>query len=256
MEVIPAIDLWQGQCVRLTQGDFARSQVFSADPVQVARQWVQQGATRLHVVDLAGAKTGTPQHLAVIGAIVRAVDVPVQVGGGIRQGATVAQLLALGVDRVILGTAAVQQPARVQAWCEEFPGRIWVSLDGRRGQVAVAGWQETTGVGVVSLAQELAHRGVAGFIYTDIERDGTLTGPDVEGLRALLERVAVPVLASGGVGSMTDLLALLALEPLGLAGVIVGKALYTGAIDLKQALRAVGPGRWQDVPLEEGPFYA
>ncbi|MCS7030196.1 MAG: 1-(5-phosphoribosyl)-5-[(5-phosphoribosylamino)methylideneamino]imidazole-4-carboxamide isomerase [Gloeomargarita sp. SKYG116] len=256
MDVIPAIDLWQGQCVRLTQGDFARSEVFSTNPVQMAQAWVRHGATRLHVVDLAGAKTGTPQHLDVIRDIVRAVDIPVQVGGGIRQTETIAQLLALGVDRVIVGTVAVQQPEQVERWCAQFPGRIWVSLDARQGQVAVAGWQETTATDVQTLAQALAQRGVAGFIYTDIERDGTLAGPDIDGLRALLSAVSVPVLASGGVGSMTDLLSLLALEPLGLAGVIIGKALYTGDVDLKQALRAVGPGRWQDVPFDEGPIYA
>ena len=252
MDVIPAIDLLDGQCVRLVQGDYARSEVFSRDPVQMAQAWVAHGATRLHLVDLNGARTGTPYHLEVIGRIIEVVGIPVQVGGGIREAATVAQLLDLGADRVILGTVAVKQPELCRQWCADYPGKIWVSVDARGGQVAVAGWQETTGLAVDALVQDWVDAGVAGLIYTAIERDGTLTGPDMDGLRGLLAQVSVPVLASGGVGSMMDLLSLLALEPLGLAGVIIGKALYTGDIDLRHALQAVGPGRWQDVPPADG----
>ncbi len=248
MDVIPAIDLLDGQCVRLVQGDYARSEVFSSDPVRMAQAWVAHGAKRLHVVDLNGAKTGIPHHLEVIRRIIQAVDIPVQVGGGIRETATVAQLVDLGADRVIVGTVAVRQPHVCRQWCAEFPGKIWVSVDARQGQVAVAGWQEPTGMAMDALVQDWLDGGVAGLIYTAIERDGTLTGPDMDGLRGLLAQVSVPVLASGGVGAMTDLLSLLALEPLGLAGVIIGKALYTGDIDLRHALQAVGPGRWQDVP--------
>ncbi|WP_247215593.1 1-(5-phosphoribosyl)-5-[(5-phosphoribosylamino)methylideneamino]imidazole-4-carboxamide isomerase [Synechococcus sp. C9] len=252
MDVIPAIDLLDGQCVRLVQGDYARSEIFSSDPVQMAQAWVNHGATRLHLVDLNGAKTGTPYHLEVIRRIIQTVGIPVQVGGGIRELQTVAQLVDLGADRVIVGTVAVKQPELCQQWCAAFPDKIWVSVDARGGQVAVAGWQEPTGVRMDDLVQDWVDWGVAGLIYTDIERDGTLTGPDMDGLRGLLAQVSVPVLASGGVGSMTDVLSLLALEPLGLAGVIIGKALYTGDIDLRHALQAVGPGRWQDVPPADG----
>ncbi|MEN9214885.1 MAG: 1-(5-phosphoribosyl)-5-[(5-phosphoribosylamino)methylideneamino]imidazole-4-carboxamide isomerase [Gloeomargarita sp. DG_1_5_bins_55] len=256
MDVIPAIDLLGGQCVRLTQGDYARSEIFSTDPLRMAQAWVNHGATRLHIVDLDGARTGVPAHRDVIRAIIERLGVLVQVGGGIREQATIAELLATGADRVIVGTVAVKQPDLLRQWCDEFPGQIWVSVDARGGQVAVEGWQKTTGIPMEALVADWVRWGVAGLIYTDIERDGTLTGPDLEGLRQLLGQVSVPVVASGGVGSMTDLLSLLALEPLGLAGVIIGKALYTGDIDLKHALQAVGPGRWQDVPLEGGTIYA
>ncbi|APB33562.1 1-(5-phosphoribosyl)-5-[(5-phosphoribosylamino)methylideneamino] imidazole-4-carboxamide isomerase [Gloeomargarita lithophora Alchichica-D10] len=256
MDVIPAIDLLDGQCVRLVQGDYERSEIFSSDPLKMARAWANHGATRLHLVDLDGAKSGVPVHLGVIGEIIQDVGIPVQVGGGIREPETIAALVGLGADRVILGTVAVKQPDLCQRWCDAYPGKIWVSVDARAGKVAVAGWQESTGIPVGDLVQDWVRWGVAGLIYTDIERDGTLTGPDLAGLRDLLSQVSVPVVASGGVGSMTDLLSLLALEPLGLTGVIIGKALYTGDIDLKHALQAVGAGRWQDVPPDDGTIYA
>lgn len=256
MDVIPAIDLLQGHCVRLVQGDYARSEIFSDDPLQMAQAWVNHGATRLHLVDLDGAKTGVPLHLDVIGQMIHDLGIPVQVGGGIREQKTIAALVRLGADRVIVGTVAVKQPDLLRQWCDQFPGQIWVSVDARAGNVAVAGWQETTGIPVGDLVQDWVRWGVAGLIYTDIERDGTLTGPDLAGLRDLLSQVPVPVVASGGVGSMTDLLTLLALEPLGLTGVIVGKALYTGDINLRHALQAVGAGRWQDVPPDDGTIYA
>jgi phosphoribosylformimino-5-aminoimidazole carboxamide ribotide isomerase len=252
MEVIPAIDLLEGRCVRLYQGDYAQSEVFDENPVAVARQWVDQGATRLHLVDLDGAKAGHPVNQAAIDAIVRAVDVPVQVGGGLRDRQSVADLLNLGVQRVILGTVAVEQPDLVAQLGQEFADQIVVGIDARNGKVATRGWLETSEVGAVTLAQQMAEFGVAAIIYTDIHRDGTLQGPNREALRELAGAINIPVIASGGVSSVTDLLNLLALEPVGVTGAIVGRALYTGNIQLKEAIRAVGQGRWQDIPPDFG----
>ncbi|MDJ1183618.1 1-(5-phosphoribosyl)-5-[(5-phosphoribosylamino)methylideneamino]imidazole-4-carboxamide isomerase [Roseofilum casamattae] len=250
MDVIPAIDVLQGNCVRLYQGDYEQSEVFDRDPIATAEKWVEQGATRLHVVDLDGAKSGESVNLPVIQAIAAAVPVPVQVGGGLRDYAGVANLLATGVKQGILGTVAVENPEIVQQLCQEFPGQIIVGIDARNGKVATRGWLETSEVLAVELAQRCAQMGVAGIIYTDIHRDGTLQGPNLPALRELAEAVEVPVIASGGVSSVTDLLSLLALEPLGVSGVIVGRALYTGDVVLKEALQAIGPGRLQDIPLD------
>jgi phosphoribosylformimino-5-aminoimidazole carboxamide ribotide isomerase len=252
MEVIPAIDLLEGRCVRLYQGDYAQSEVFNENPVEVARQWAAQGATRLHLVDLDGAKAGHPVNQQAIEAIVRAVDLPVQVGGGLRDQASVASLLELGVQRIILGTVAVEQPQLVEQLCQEFSGQIVVGIDARNGKVATRGWLETSEVDAIPLAQQMAQFGTAAIIYTDIHRDGTLKGPNREALRELAQAIDIPVIASGGISSVTDLLNLLALEPAGVTGAIVGRALYTGALSLKEAIRAVGNGRWQDVPPDLG----
>lgn len=252
MEVIPAIDLLAGQCVRLYQGDYAQAETFGEDPAAMARQWVEQGATRLHLVDLDGAKAGHPVNQAAIEAIVNAVNVPVQVGGGLRDQQSVADLLRRGVQRVILGTVAVEQPSLVADLCQSFPAQIVVGIDARNGKVATRGWLETSEVDAVTLAQQMAELGAAAIIYTDIHRDGTLQGPNRQALRELAEAVSVPVIASGGVSSVTDLLSLLALEPVGVTGVIVGRALYTGNIALKEAIRAIGAGRWQDIPPDLG----
>jgi phosphoribosylformimino-5-aminoimidazole carboxamide ribotide isomerase len=252
MDVIPAIDLLEGRCVRLYQGDYARSQVFDEDPVAIARQWAEQGASWLHLVDLDGAKLGHPVNLQAIQAIVQAVDISVQVGGGLRSRQQVMELLALGVRRVILGTVAIEQPDLVRELCQEFPQQILVGIDARDGKVATRGWQSTSEVLAIDLAQRMTDAGAAAIIYTDIHRDGTLQGPNLDALRELASAVALPVIASGGVSSMTDLLSLLALESVGVTGVIVGRALYTGDVLLKEALRGVGPGRWQDVPPDLG----
>ena len=256
MEVIPAIDLLDGKCVRLYQGDYARSQVFNENPVEVARQWVEQGATRLHVVDLDGAKQGKSVNLAAIEAIAQAIAIPVQVGGGLRERNSVAQLLALGVQRAILGTVAVEQPELVSELCQEFPQQIVVGIDARNGKVATRGWLETSSLKATELAQRMAQQGAAAIIYTDIHRDGTLSGPNLEALKELAQAIAIPVIASGGVSSLTDLLSLLSLESLGVTGAIVGKAIYTGDVDLKEAVQAVGNGRWQDVPPDPGSTWA
>lgn len=252
MDVIPAIDILDGRCVRLYQGDYAQSQVFDENPVAVARQWAEQGATRLHLVDLDGAKAGHPVNQPAIEAIVRSVDIPVQVGGGLRDRASVVDLLSLGVQRVILGTVAVELPELVEQLCQEFAGQIVVGIDARNGKVATRGWLETSEIDAIPLAQQMAEFGAAAIIYTDIHRDGTLQGPNKQALRELASAISIPVIASGGISSVSDLLSLLALESIGVTGAIVGRALYTGDISLKEANRAVGQGRWQDVPPDFG----
>lgn len=252
MDVIPAIDLLEGRCVRLYQGDYDRSETYNEDPVAVAQEWVNQGATQLHLVDLDGAKAGEPRNLKTIEAIANSVSVPVQVGGGLRTYASVANLLSIGVRRAILGTVAVEQPKLVEQLSEEFPGQIVVGIDARNGNVATRGWLETSQVLATELAQQMAQLGAAAIIYTDIHRDGTLKGPNIEALRELTNAIEIPIIASGGVSSITDLLSLLALESRGVTGVIVGRALYTGDVSLKEALQAVGPGRIQDIPPDFG----
>lgn len=252
MDVIPAIDLLEGQCVRLYQGDYARSQVFSENPVEMALQWESQGATRLHVVDLDGAKQGKPVNHKVIEAIVKSLSIPVQVGGGLRDRASVTSLLNLGVARVILGTVAVENPSLVSELAQDFPGKIVVGIDARNGKVATRGWLETSEVSAIDLAQQMEQKGVAAIIYTDIQRDGTLTGPNMNALRELAEAINIPVIASGGVSSLTDVLSLLSLEPVGVNGVIIGRAIYTGEVNLREAVLAIGPGRLQDIPPDFG----
>jgi phosphoribosylformimino-5-aminoimidazole carboxamide ribotide isomerase len=248
MEVIPAIDILAGNCVRLYQGDYQQVQIYNSDPVVVAREWVNKGATILHLVDLDGAKEGKPVNLEVIKAIITAVDIPVQVGGGLRNRDSLQALFDLGVARAIVGTIAVEKTEEVKKWCSQFPGKVIIGIDAREGKVATRGWLETSEVSAIALAQQFTD--TAAIIYTDIQRDGTLTGPNLNALRELAQAVDVPIIASGGVSSLTDLLSLLSLESLGVTGVILGKALYTGAVDLTEAIRAIGQGRWQDVPPE------
>ena len=254
LEVIPAIDLLQGRAVRLYQGDYAQAEQVADDPIQQAEAWAAQGAPRLHVVDLDGAKSGDPINLPTIERLVRQLAIPIQVGGGIRSLERARQLLDLGVDRVIVGTLAVEDPDTLEAMTQALPGRVWVGIDARQGQVATRGWLSTTPLRATELVQRVGEQGVAGIIYTDIGRDGTLAGPNLQQLQEILAISRLPVIASGGIGSLTDLLALLSLP--GLTGAILGKALYSGAISLQEALRAVGPGRWQDLPPETGSLWA
>ncbi len=252
MDVIPAIDLLEGRCVRLFQGDYEQSEVFNDNPVDVARRWEAEGATRLHLVDLDGAKAGKPENWQAISAIADAVNLPIQVGGGLRDADRVKALFDLGVQYAILGTAAVENPDLVGQLSAQFPGRIIVGIDARDGKVATRGWLETSEVMAIELAKRMGDQGAAAIVYTDIKRDGTMKGPNLEALRELAIAIETPVIASGGVSAVSDLLSLLTLVPSGVSGVIVGKALYTGDVSLKQAIRAVGPGRWQDVPPAGG----
>jgi phosphoribosylformimino-5-aminoimidazole carboxamide ribotide isomerase len=249
MDVIPAIDLLEGRCVRLHQGDYGRVTRFGEDPVAQALDWQRQGARRLHLVDLDGARRGEPVNDASVRAIVAALTIPVQLGGGIRSAERAEELLAAGLDRVILGTAALERPELVRALADRHPGRIVVAIDARDGRVATRGWLEGSDVKATELAAGLRASGVAAVISTDIATDGTLDGPNLEALREIALASPVPVIASGGVGSLTDLLCLLALEPLGVEAVIVGRALYDGSVDLAEALQAIGPERLQDPGL-------
>lgn len=237
MIIYPAIDLKDGQCVRLMQGDMARATVYGTDPVAVARHWEAQGARWLHVVDLDGAFAKTPRNREVIAAIVKAVSVPVQVGGGIRSMETVQRYVDLGVERLVLGTWALREPEVVKKACDRFPERIALGIDARDGFVAVEGWTETTRQEAVAFARRFEGLGLSAVIYTDIRRDGMQSGVNVEATRRLCAAVSTPVIASGGVASWDDIEALLPLVPLGLDGVITGRALYTGTLNLKEALQ-------------------
>lgn len=236
MELIPAIDLKDGRCVRLVQGDFTQSTIYGDDPVAMAQRWVACGATRLHVVDLDGARNGRPTNTDAVLAIVRAAGVPVQLGGGLRRDEDVSAALALGVERVILGTAAVEHAELVARLLARFGDRLIIGVDARDGKVATAGWTETADVWAVDLVRHMAALGVRRVIYTDISRDGTLTEPNFEALAALIWPGGPAIIASGGIAEVAHLRRLAAL---GVEGAIVGKALYAGRIDLQAALASL-----------------
>ncbi len=238
MTIYPAIDLRGGRCVRLTEGDFGRETVYGDDPVAVARRWEAAGARWIHVVDLDGARAGRPVQVELVAAVCAAIAVPVQVGGGMRDEAGVAAVLDAGAARAIVGTIAARDPALCARLCEKHPGKIAVGIDARDGLVRVAGWLEGEALEAVALARSAAGFGAATIIYTDIARDGTGRGPDLDGTRAVAEAAGIPVIASGGVGALADVEAVTALASSGVEGVIIGRALYTGAVDLKAALAA------------------
>ncbi len=236
MLIIPAIDLKDGQCVRLVQGRMQDETVYSNDPEAVARRWVDAGAELLHVVDLDAAVQGTPCNQKQIAAIIRAAGIPVQVGGGMRDVGTVAAGLAAGAQRVIIGTGAIENPAFVREVCRAYPGRIAVGIDARQGRVAIRGWTQTTETLAVDLARQLEDAGVCAIIFTDIQRDGMQVGPGIEETRKLAASVQIPVIASGGVGTLDHIRSLMELEAVGVTGVITGKALYSGALRFEEAL--------------------
>ena len=236
MIVIPAIDLKEGKCVRLEQGLMERDTVFCDNPAEQAMEWERQGAELLHIVDLDGAFAGAPKNRGAIEAIVKALTIPTQLGGGIRDIPTIEAYLSLGIGRVILGTAAQRNPALVEEACRLFPGRVVVGIDAKDGMVAVQGWAEVTGVTAIELARKFEGFGVAAIIYTDISRDGMMQGPNIAATRELAESITIPVIASGGVSSLADIENLLDIESSGVAGVVTGKAIYTGAIKLADAV--------------------
>lgn len=235
MILYPAIDLKDGQCVRLLRGDMEQATVFGDDPAAQARSFVEAGCRWLHLVDLDGAFAGAPRNARAVEAILSAVDIPVQLGGGIRDMATIEAWLAKGIARVILGTAAVRDPGLVRTAAAAFPGRVAVGIDARDGMVAVEGWAETTNLSARDLAVSFEQAGVAAIIYTDIDRDGAMQGPNVAATATLAREVSIPVIASGGVSSLADLSAL---KDSGapLDGAISGRAIYEGALDLRAAL--------------------
>jgi phosphoribosylformimino-5-aminoimidazole carboxamide ribotide isomerase len=239
-EVIPAIDLRGGKCVRLFQGDYAQETIYGEDPVAMALHWQQLGAKRLHVVDLDGARSGRQANAAAVRAIVGAVSIPIQLGGGVRDLDVVSHWLSHGVDRVFLGTVAVTNHDLVRAACRRFPGRIGAGADARDGQIAVRGWEESSGETLVDFSKRLLSAGAAALSYTNIALDGTLLGPDIDGITRLLGEIGeteAQIILSGGVSSVEDIVA--SSKVAGLGGVIVGRALYEGTVDLTAALAAI-----------------
>jgi phosphoribosylformimino-5-aminoimidazole carboxamide ribotide isomerase len=241
--LFPAIDLKNGQCVRLEQGDMARATVFNLDPAAQARTFAAQGFEYLHVVDLDGAFAGKPMNARAVEAMLRAVTIPLQLGGGIRDLATVEAWLAKGIARVIIGTAAVRDPELVKIAAKRFPGRVAVGLDARDGEVAVEGWAKTSQMTVLEIAQRFEDAGVAAIIFTDIARDGLLKGLNLDATIALADRVAIPVIASGGLASIEDVRAMLVPRARKLAGAIAGRALYDGRLDAAAALALIRRAR-------------
>jgi len=241
--LIPAIDIKDGACVRLEQGDMARATVFHRDPAAQARTFAALGFDYLHVVDLDGAFAGEPVNVAAVERIIQATNIPLQLGGGIRTIGAIESWLGKGVSRVVIGTAAVREPALVTKAARLYPSRVAVALDARDGRVAVAGWAETSELSVFDMARRFEDAGIAALIYTDVARDGMLAGLNLEAAIALAGAVSIPVIASGGLASIADVAALLEPRAIKLAGVIAGRALYDGRLDPAEALRLIRSGR-------------
>ena len=238
-QVIPAIDLRGGRCVRLFQGDYARETVYSDDPVAIAMRWRDLGAERLHVVDLDGARSGEQVNAEAVRAIVKAIDIPVELGGGVRDIEAVSHWLEAGVERVYLGTAAITEPSLVSDACTRFDGRIAAAADARDGRIVVRGWETDSGQDTIDFARRMVAAGVIAISYTNVSLDGTFEGPDIEGARGLLDAlgsISTQIILAGGVGSVADVQRAAAVP--GLAGVIIGRALYEGRVDLAEALAA------------------
>ena len=233
MEIIPAIDLRDGKCVRLYQGDYSQQTVFNEDPVVVALEWYSQGAQWLHIVDLDGAATGEPKNVTVVEDIMKESNLLVELGGGIRHEDIAEELLHKGISRIILGTSAIENPRLVEKLCQRFSEAVVVGLDVRDGKVAIHGWRKDTTIAVLELSREMVNTGVRRFIYTDIKRDGTLTEPNFDMVRKLTAELNVPIIVAGGISRLEHLQRL---KELGAEGAIIGKALYTGDIDLREAI--------------------
>jgi phosphoribosylformimino-5-aminoimidazole carboxamide ribotide isomerase len=235
--VIPAVDLKEGRCVRLSQGRMDQESVYSEHPVEMAERWESKGAERLHVVDLNGAVTGKPFHRSLIKEIARSVRIPIEVGGGVRDFATIQDYLSSGVRWVILGTAAFQNRPLIEEACRRFPEGVILGIDAKRGKVAIQGWNEEVSLEAIALVKQFEGMGLSAIIFTDIERDGMGTGLNLESTRNITRSTSIPVIASGGVSRIEDIEHLLELESDGVIGVIVGRALYTGSLDLEEAIR-------------------
>jgi len=240
MIVIPAIDLKDGQCVRLLQGRKDTVTVYSNDPAATARRWESCGAKLIHIVDLDGAFTGNLKNLDAVIKIRRSVKIPLQVGGGIRNTGNIIKLFSAGIERAVIGTAVLEDPEFVTYSCSKYPGRVLIGVDVKEGRVAIRGWEEDILVDAIELARRLEIVGAAGIIYTDIVRDGTLSGPNLEEIRKVVEDINIPVIAAGGVSCIEDIKNLMKIR--NLWGVITGKAIYSGALDLKEAIRVSHPG--------------
>lgn len=236
MLILPAIDLRGGKCVRLVQGKLEDETVFSDNPVEMAQQWKEQGAEYLHLVDLDGAFAGQPMHLEIVQQIKQEVGLPVELGGGIRDLATIEKVLKSGVDRVILGTVAISNQTLLEESCAQFGDQIILGLDAKDGKVAIKGWADVTEEKAVDLAKKLVGKGVRRIIFTDISRDGTLVGPNLESIGEMCQTAGVPIIASGGISVLQDIVDLKAIP--GVEGAITGKALYTGSLSLQEAIKA------------------
>ncbi len=237
MIVIPAVDLKDGRCVRLSQGRMDQESVYSEHPVEMANHWESKGAARLHVVDLNGAATGKPVHRSLIKEISQTVQIPIEVGGGIRDVATIEDYLSSGVRWVILGTAAFRNRSLIEDACHRFPERVILGIDAKAGKVAIQGWNEVISLEATYLTKQFEGLGLSAVIFTDIERDGMGTGLNLQSTRDLARSTSIPVIASGGVSRIGDIEHVMELEPQGIIGVIVGRALYTGQVDLEEAIR-------------------
>jgi phosphoribosylformimino-5-aminoimidazole carboxamide ribotide isomerase len=239
MIIIPAVDLKEGRCVRLSQGRMDQESVYSENPVQMARHWESKGAERLHIVDLNGAVTGKPFHRSLIEEITRSIQIPVEVGGGIRDLETIESYFSFGVRWVILGTAALSDRFLVEEACRRFPKKVILGIDAKGGRVTIQGWKEVTHLEAIDVAKQFEGVGLSAIIFTDVERDGMGTGLNTVATKNLARSTSVPVIASGGISRLEEIEHLMKLEPDGVIGVIVGRALYTGQIDLEEAIRRV-----------------
>jgi len=237
MLVIPAIDLKEGQCVRLFQGKRDAVTTYSNDPVATAKKWESYGAELIHIVDLDGAFTGNQANLDAIIKIRQSIKIALQVGGGIRNMENITNLFAAGIERAIIGTAAIEDPEFVKSSCSRYPKRVIIGIDAKEGMVAIKGWEEITSLDAREVAGHLEVAGAAGIVYTDVARDGTLSGPNIEAIRKMVESVSIPVIAAGGVSSIEDIKNLIQIK--NLWGVITGKAIYSGSLDLKEAIQIV-----------------
>ncbi|MBI3584518.1 MAG: 1-(5-phosphoribosyl)-5-[(5-phosphoribosylamino)methylideneamino]imidazole-4-carboxamide isomerase [Nitrospinae bacterium] len=236
MLIIPAIDIKGGRCVRLFQGKMNQETVYSDDPVSVAKRWEDEGAEFLHLVDLDGAVSGAPKNKEIIGNIIRSVKIPVEVGGGIRNVDSIKEYISMGSRKVIIGTTALENPELVREACKMYYDKIMVGIDAKNGQVAVRGWEDVTGTSASVLAKKFEGMGISGIIYTDISRDGTLSGPNIDSIKSFAESVNIPIIASGGVSNINDIKNIMKLKKHGVTGVIVGKAIYSGSVNLREAI--------------------
>ncbi|HIC91557.1 MAG TPA: 1-(5-phosphoribosyl)-5-[(5-phosphoribosylamino)methylideneamino]imidazole-4-carboxamide isomerase [Syntrophaceae bacterium] len=242
MIIIPAIDIREGKCVRLVRGVRGSETIYSHNPAEVARRWESKGAELLHVVDIDGAFDGRPQNMEIVGEILNSVSIPIQVGGGIRDMESIRTYVSMGVNRIILGTAALENSGLIKQAVSVFPGKILVAIDAKDDKVTIEGWTEVATISPVQFVSRLEKSGVVAVIYTDTYRDGTEAGLNLEGIRRLADSTSIPVIASGGVSSIRDIKELLKLEPCGVVGVITGKAVYNGSLDLEEAIRTARGG--------------
>ena len=254
MKLIPAIDLMNGKCVRLVKGDFRRSKEFNRTPVNQSKYWEKEGASSIHVIDLDAAKTGNPSNDKSIKEISKSVSIPIQIGGGIRSKERINTLFSYGVDKVIMGTSAIENKKLVEELALEFPNRIIIGIDAIKGKVSTRGWLKNSDINAIDLIKTFSSLPIAEFIVTDIETDGTLSGPNESFIGEILENTSKPVIASGGIGSLNDLLSLIKFEINGLSGVIVGKALYENNFSIKEAQNVLSSKRLIDVKIDKTYF--